>query len=118
MARHSFIQMSKLTDVRGRVDYISNPERQEHLYAVYSTVEPEFWQYLSEQSRYDFWCSNQPTGRCIEGREVIIALLESLQRSDPDLVLKLLRKNFGMNTECSVQLPCIITKEKRIIIST
>ena len=44
MARHSFIRMTKLTDVKGRVDYISNPKRQEHLYAVYTTVKSEFWQ--------------------------------------------------------------------------
>ena len=35
---HSFVMMSKLSDVRGRVNYISSPERQEYLYAVYSTV--------------------------------------------------------------------------------
>lgn len=54
MPRHSFIQMTKLPDVRGRVDYISNPKRQEHLYAIYSTVKPEFWKYLSEQAQYDY----------------------------------------------------------------
>ena len=61
MPRHSFIQMTKLPDVRGRVDYISNPKRQEHLYATYSTVKPEFWKYLSEQAQYDFQKSNQKT---------------------------------------------------------
>ena len=79
MPRHSFIRMTKLTDVKGRVDYISNPKRQEHLYAVCSTVKPEFWQYLSEQAQHDFWKSNQKTGKCIEGRELIIAFPESLQ---------------------------------------
>ena len=39
MARHSFIQMSKLSDVKGRISYISDPKRQEHLYATFSTRE-------------------------------------------------------------------------------
>lgn len=34
MPRHSFIQMSKLTDLKGRIDYVTNPDRQEHLYAT------------------------------------------------------------------------------------
>ena len=89
MTRHSFVQMSKLPDVKGRVDYISNPKRQEHLYATYSTVEPEFWKYLSEQAQHDFWKSNQPGGKCIEARELIIALPESLQAVDPNLLLQL-----------------------------
>ena len=76
------------------MNYISNPERQEHLYAAYSTVEPEFWRYLSEQSRYDFWRSNQPSGKCVEGRELIIALPESLQQCEPELVLKLFTEKF------------------------
>ena len=94
MPRHSFIRMTKLTDVRGRVDYISNPKRQEHLYASYSTVKPEFWQYLSEQAQHDFWKSNQKTGKCIEGRELIIALPESLRKKDPDLLLQLFTETF------------------------
>lgn len=94
MARHSFVRMSKLTDVKGRVDYISNPKRQEHLYATYSTVEPEFWQYLSEQAQHDFRNSNQPGGKCVEARELIIALPEALQASDPDLVLQLFAEKF------------------------
>ena len=40
---HSFIMESKLSDVRGRVDYISSPERQEHLYAVYSDVQDHYY---------------------------------------------------------------------------
>ena len=94
MGRHSFIRMSKLIDVRGRVDYISNQKRQEHLYATYSTVEPEFWKYLSEQAQHEFWKSNQSGGKCIEARELIIALPECLQSSSPDLVLQLFTEKF------------------------
>lgn len=106
MARHSFIRMTKLTDVRGRVDYISNPKRQEHLYAVYSTVKPEFWQYLSEQAQHDFWKSNQKTGKCIEGRELIIALPESLQEKDPELLLQLFTETFRQKygVQCTAAL--------------
>lgn len=94
MARHSFVRMSKLPDVQGRVDYISNPKRQEHLYAFYSTVGPEFWQRLSEQAQFDFWRSHQKTRKCIEARELIIALPESLQASDPKKLLEQFTEKF------------------------
>lgn len=98
--------MTKLTDVRGRVDYISNPKRQENLYATYSTVKPEFWQYLSEQAQYDFWKSNQKTGKCIEGRELIIALPESFRVKDPELLLQLFTETFRQKygVQCTAAL--------------
>ena len=33
--KKSFIGLQKLTDVKGRIDYISSPDRQENLYAIY-----------------------------------------------------------------------------------
>ena len=94
MPRHSFVQISKLPDVRGRVDYISNPIRQEHLYATYSTAEPDFWKRLAEQAQFDFRKSNQKSGRCIEARELIIALPESLQKFNPQFLLKTFTERF------------------------
>ena len=96
ITRHSFIRMTKLTDVRGRVDYISNPKRQEHLYAVWGTAKPEYWEYLSRQAQFEFWRSNQKTGKCIEARELIIALPESLQSKDPEKLLQLFAATFSM----------------------
>ena len=43
MARHSFIQISKLPNLKGRIDYITNPKRQENLYATYNTTDDAFW---------------------------------------------------------------------------
>ena len=94
MARHSFVRTTKLTSVQGRIDYISNPKRQEYLYAFYTTAGPEFWLRLSDQAQYDFWCSHQKTEKCIEARELIIALPDSLQAADPDILLKLFTENF------------------------
>lgn len=41
------VTTTPLTNVRGRVDYISNAKRQEHLEAVYSEVDTGFWEELS-----------------------------------------------------------------------
>ena len=78
IGRHSFIRQSKLSDVAGRIDYISNPKRQEYLYATYQTegVTPKFWKNLARENQLDFKASGS-AGKCIEGREFIIALPES-----------------------------------------
>ena len=38
MPRNSFVQMNKLTNVSGRITYISSKAKQENLYATYTTV--------------------------------------------------------------------------------
>lgn len=85
MARHSFIQISKLPDVIGRIDYISNGDRQENLYATYHTSGLDFWRNLAKESQEEFRRLGTE-GKCIEARELIIALPESYTRFDPDTV--------------------------------
>lgn len=87
MPRHTFVQQTKLSDVNGRIDYISNPERQEHLYAFCSSVEPIIWEILARQNQMEFKKSGA-NGKCIEARELVIALPESLQNYDPEQLLR------------------------------
>ena len=94
MARHSFIQMSKLSDVKGRISYISDPERQEHLYATFSTREDmTFWNDLAKECQEEFKRFGTE-GKCIEARELIIALPEEYTQFDPDLVLREFTEQF------------------------
>lgn len=86
--RHSFIQMTKLSNVRGRITYISSHAKQEHLYAVYETTDRNYWTELARCSKQEFKKSGVD-GKCIEARELIIALPESLyEQGMPDMLLK------------------------------
>ena len=86
--RHSFIQMTKLSNVRERITYISSHAKQEHLYAVYETTERSYWTELARCSQQEFKKSGVE-GNCIEARELIIALPESLyEQGMPDMLLK------------------------------
>lgn len=71
IGRHSFIRQSKLSDVAGRIDYISNPKRQEYLYATYQTegATPEFWKNLARENQLDFKASGS-AGKCIVIRQI------------------------------------------------
>ena len=105
MPRHSFIQMSKLPDLKGRISYIGSPDRQENLFAVYDTADTEFWTCLARESRQEFKrCGTE--GKCIEARELIIALPENYTRYDPDEVLKEFTERFKgqYGVECTSAL--------------
>ena len=54
MTRHSFIQMSKLSNVKGRISYITSPARQENLYATYHTADAAFWTSLARENQQEF----------------------------------------------------------------
>ena len=93
MQRNSFIQMSKLNNVRGRITYISSHAKQENLYAVYETIERSFWRELALCNQYEFQKSGTE-GKCIEARELIIALPEDLVQYEPEYVLEQFTKHF------------------------
>ena len=105
IVRNSFIQMSKLTNITGRIGYISSQIRQENLYAVYETVEEEFWTELAKCNKEEFKKSGT-VGKCIEARELIIALSESFVEYEPNKLLKLFTEHFKQNygTECVAAL--------------
>ena len=87
MARHSFIQMSKLPNVKGRISYITSHARQENLYATCRTTDNEFWSNLARESQQEFKRSGTE-GKCIEARELIIALPEVYTKYEPQEVLE------------------------------
>ena len=105
IVRNSFIQMSKLTNVRGRISYISSHARQENLYAVYETVGRIFWSNLAKCNQEEFKKSGT-SGKCIEARELIIALPESFIDYPPNMVLRLFVEHFknSYGTECIAAL--------------
>ena len=109
MARNSFIQISKLGNLKGRIDYITNPKRQENLYAVYNTTDDTFWHDLAGCNRLEFKKSGS-AGKCIESRELIIALPEPFCNMDKQRVLKdfteLFRKTYGLQQ-------CITIRQKQ-----
>lgn len=97
--------MTKLPDVGGRIYYISSYARQENLYAVYETVERGFWKELAKCNQGEFIKSGA-SGKCIEARELIIALPESFVEYQPDILLKLFTEHFKQNygMECIAAL--------------
>ncbi len=86
--------MSKLHNVRGRITYISSHAKQENLYAVYETADRHYWTELARFNQQEFLKSGTE-GKCIEARELIIALPESFpDLYDPNRLLQLFTNRF------------------------
>ena len=113
IVRNSFIQMSKLPNLKGRISYISSKARQENLYAVYETTDRKFWKELAKCNQEEFRESGTK-GNCIEARELIIALPESFVDYEPDKLLKLFTEHFKQNygVECISALHLIFSERK------
>ena len=102
MPRNSFVQLNKLTNVSGRITYISSKAKQENLYATYTTVsERSFWRELAKCNQESFRQSGSE-GKCIEARELIIALPESFVYYEPEYLLRRFTDHFKQNykVEC------------------
>lgn len=93
--------MSKLTNLKGRINYISSHARQENLYAVYETTDRKFWSELAKCNQAEFIKSGTD-GKCIESRELIIALPESFVDYNPSVLLEVFTNHFHRNygVEC------------------
>lgn len=75
-------------DLTGRIDYIKKPDRQEHLYTTYCTTnDSDFWTELIEENQREFHKYNCG-GKCVEAREWIIALEESLVQENPNKIIR------------------------------
>lgn len=106
MRRNSFIEMAKLHNLSGRITYISSHAKQEYLYEVYATeLDREFWRELAKCNQEEFEKSGT-NGKCIEARELMIALPESFINHDHDYLLKKMvdefKKQYGV--ECFAAL--------------
>lgn len=88
MPRNAYARIHIIHDLAGRIDYIGNPDRQEHLFTTYSTVEDNsFWEELAQVNQTEH-IKYGAGGKAIEAREWIIALDESLIELDSDMVIR------------------------------
>ena len=80
---NNFVRMSKLSNIVGRSDYISNPNRQENILAKSTFID---WKPYQEYERTHKKSSKANN----EGRELIIALPNNWSEfSEPELITKI-----------------------------
>lgn len=90
----------KLTNVAGRLDYISNPERQENIKSFFNTTDNDFWNKLAKESQEQFTRA-KTKGKCCEAREFIIALPQNCNWSAKFLA-EWFKEAYGVECACAI----------------
>lgn len=94
-----YARATALSNVGGRIDYISSPERQEHLLAFHDSaadlLDGQFWPTLASECRTAFEQYGDKTKKCCEGREIMQPLSNALlQRMEPKEIAKIIADEF------------------------
>lgn len=79
-----YTRATALSNACGRVDYISNPERQEHLDAVHDTGGKEYWKALTNHCRNA--AAEAGHKKTCEAREFMVSLDNSLYSLEPQFL--------------------------------
>lgn len=103
-----YARQTALTNIVGRCDYISNPDRQEHLLAVYDgaadLIAGDYWRQLAQECQAASKHAT-PGTKCVQGRELTIQLSNALlRRMDPDQIAEKLARSF----EAEFHRPCMV----------
>lgn len=102
----------KLSNVRGRIDYISNEERQENILGFWNTTNTEFWNELAIENQSVFKSSkNDRNGnKCVEAREFIIGLPLDTDVS-AQAICEDFKNKYGVECCCAVHYKTSAGKE-------
>lgn len=68
-----YLSSRKLSNVKGRINYITNEKKQENIFDYYNTTDNEFWKMLAIENRARHKEVNAG-GKCCEAREFIIGI--------------------------------------------
>lgn len=105
-----FARQTALTNVGGRIDYISNPKRQEHILAycdgAADALGGAYWRILAQECK-DASKHTTAGRKTVQGRELIIQLSNALlDRMTPDEIAGTLAASFEQkyNRPCAVAL--------------
>lgn len=68
-----YLSSRKLTNVRGRISYVINKDKQENIIDYFNTADNEFWKMLAKENQ-ERHKEVDPGGKCCEARELIIGI--------------------------------------------
>lgn len=114
----SYVSNRKLTNVIGRLDYISNEERQENIVEFYNSQDLDFWKKLAKENREQFKITSHAkrNRKPVEAREFIGALPQSIKTDG--LAKKLcdyFYQKYGVYCACSIHKKALRDENGNII---
>lgn len=91
-----YLDSRKLTNVKGRINYITDEKRQENIIDYYNTTDDVFWKMLAKENQ-ERHKEVKAGGKCCEARELIIGIPQNSTITAEEICKDFKRK---YNVEC------------------
>lgn len=102
----SYVSNRHLTNVKGRIEYISNPKNQENIVDFYNSKDMNFWNQLAKENQESFKENSKSKNgnyKPVEAREFIIALPQNVDTTNLCKILCDDFKNrYGVECACAI----------------
>lgn len=95
-----YLSSRKLTNVKGRLKYISDENRQENIIDFYNTTDDEFWKILAKENQIRHKEVNA-RGKCCEARELIIGIPYELDVTAKQLC-DIFKSKYNVECSCAI----------------
>jgi hypothetical protein len=95
-----YLSSRKLTNVKGRIKYITNEKKQENIIDYYNTTDDDFWRILAKENQERHKEVNAG-GKCCEARELIIGIPQNFNITSRQICDNFKNK-YGVECTCAI----------------
>ena len=95
-----YLDSRKLTNVKGRIKYITNKDKQENIVDYFNTADNEFWKMLAKENQ-ERHRQVKARGKCCEARELIIGIPQNTTIT-AEQICNTFKNKYGVECSCAI----------------
>lgn len=95
-----YLDSRKLTNVKGRIKYITNKDKQENIVDYFNTADNEFWKMLAKENQQRHR-EVKAGGKCCEARELIIGIPQKATIT-AEQICDTFKNKYGVECSCAI----------------
>lgn len=95
-----YLDSRKLTNVKGRIKYITNKDKQENIVDYFNTADNEFWKMLAKENQQRHR-EVKAGGKCCEARELIIGIPQKATIT-AEQICNTFKNKYGVECSCAI----------------
>lgn len=95
-----YLDSRKLTNVKGRLKYITNKDKQENIVDYFYTADNEFWKMLAKENQ-ERHKETKAGGKCCEARELIIGIPQNATITAKQ-ICDSFKNKYGVECSCAI----------------
>ncbi len=95
-----YLSSRKLTNVKGRIKYITNKDKQENIIDYFNTADNDFWKMLAKENQQRHR-EVKAGGKCCEARELIIGIPQNTTIT-AEQICDSFKNKYGVECSCAI----------------